>query len=97
MGSGQAVLDVTLEPGDVLYVPLGWVHATSTAESGERSCHATLGVDTYFYGLCWSNARSIALARNKVETTSTRGRARRGDIFAVRRGARGLPATPAER
>ena len=63
---GDPVLDVTLEPGDVLYVPLGWVHATSTADSAERSCHATLGVDTYFYGLCWSNARSIALARNRV-------------------------------
>ena len=60
------MLDITLQPGDVLYVPLGWVHATSTADSAERSCHATLGVDTYFYGLCWSNARSIALARNKV-------------------------------
>ena len=65
-GLGEPVLDVTLEPGDVLYVPLGWVHATSTADSAERSCHATLGVDTYFYGLCWSNARSIALARNHV-------------------------------
>ena len=65
-GLGEPVLDITLEPGDVLYVPLGWVHATSTADSAERSCHATLGVDTYFYGLCWSNARSIALARNKV-------------------------------
>ena len=65
-GLGEPVLDVTLQPGDVLYVPLGWVHATSTADSAERSCHATLGVDTYFYGLCWSNARSIALARNRV-------------------------------
>ena len=65
-GLGEPVLDVELQPGDVLYVPLGWVHATSTAGSAERSCHATLGVDTYFYGLCWSNARSIALARNKV-------------------------------
>ena len=65
-GLGEPVLDITLEPGDVLYVPLGWVHATSTADSAERSCHATLGVDTYFYGLCWSNARSIALARNRV-------------------------------
>ena len=65
-GLGEPVLDITLQPGDVLYVPLGWVHATSTADSAERSCHATLGVDTYFYGLCWSNARSIALARNRV-------------------------------
>jgi len=65
-GLGALVLDVTLAPGDVLYVPLGWVHATSTADSEARSCHATLGVDTYFYGLCWSNARSIALARNGV-------------------------------
>ena len=65
-GLGEPALDVTLQPGDVLYVPLGWVHATSTADSAERSCHATLGVDTYFYGLCWSNARSIALARNRV-------------------------------
>ena len=65
-GLGAPVLDVTLAPGDVLYVPLGWMHATSTADSDARSCHATLGVDTYFYGLCWSNARSIALARNGV-------------------------------
>ena len=42
-GLGEPVLDVTLQPGDVLYVPLGWIHATSTAESDERSCHATLG------------------------------------------------------
>ena len=39
--------------------------ASSYASSRWRQAPRA-GVDTYFYGLCWSNARSIALARNRV-------------------------------
>ncbi len=29
----DAAIDVALEPGDVLYLPRGWIHATSTSDS----------------------------------------------------------------
>lgn len=39
------VIDAVLEPGDVLYLPRGWLHA-ATAQ-GEVSIHLTLGVHTW--------------------------------------------------
>jgi len=42
---GQRLLDVTLEPGDCLYVPLGFPHAVWTEQSA--SAHLTVGVLTY--------------------------------------------------
>ena len=41
----EPVLDVTLEPGDVLYLPRGTIHAASTF--GEISSHVTIGVHTW--------------------------------------------------
>jgi hypothetical protein len=40
-GIGPPVLDVVLEPGDVLYVPRGWWH--SVAPLNEGSCHVSVG------------------------------------------------------
>jgi lysine-specific demethylase/histidyl-hydroxylase NO66 len=42
---GERLLDVTLEPGDCLYVPLGFPHAVWTEQSA--SAHLTIGVLTY--------------------------------------------------
>ncbi len=42
---GELLLDVTLEPGDCLYVPLGFPHAVWTEQSA--SAHLTVGVLTY--------------------------------------------------
>jgi lysine-specific demethylase/histidyl-hydroxylase NO66 len=42
---GERLLDVTLEPGDCLYVPLGFPHAVWTEQSA--SAHLTVGVLTY--------------------------------------------------
>lgn len=39
----QPTLEVMLEPGDVLYVPRGWWHATE-APSGDASFHIAVGV-----------------------------------------------------
>jgi lysine-specific demethylase/histidyl-hydroxylase NO66 len=39
---GPPALDVVLAPGDVLYLPRGWLHAA--AALGERSLHLTLGL-----------------------------------------------------
>jgi hypothetical protein len=42
---GERLLDVTLEPGDCLYVPVGFPHAVWTERSA--SAHLTVGVITY--------------------------------------------------
>jgi lysine-specific demethylase/histidyl-hydroxylase NO66 len=42
---GERLLDVTLEPGDCLYVPLGFPHAVWTEQSA--SAHLTVGVLSY--------------------------------------------------
>jgi lysine-specific demethylase/histidyl-hydroxylase NO66 len=39
---GPAALDVVLSPGDVLYLPRGWLHSAEAL--GERSLHLTIGV-----------------------------------------------------
>ena len=38
--------EVTLAPGDVLFVPRGLYHHTATPEGGEASLHVTIGVET---------------------------------------------------
>jgi ribosomal protein L16 Arg81 hydroxylase len=40
-GIGPAVMDVVLEPGDVLYVPRGWWHSVVPFNAG--SCHVSVG------------------------------------------------------
>lgn len=44
-GPGRPVLDVTLRPGDTLYLPRGWLHAAKTSET--ESLHLTIGVNVY--------------------------------------------------
>ncbi|WP_409061836.1 cupin domain-containing protein [Streptomyces sp. SYP-A7185] len=42
---GEAYIDTVLEPGDVLYLPRGWLHAARA--QGEVSIHLTLGIHTW--------------------------------------------------
>jgi bifunctional lysine-specific demethylase and histidyl-hydroxylase NO66 len=42
---GEAVLDLTLRPGDTLYLPRGWLHEALTSEPD--SLHLTLGINAY--------------------------------------------------
>jgi ribosomal protein L16 Arg81 hydroxylase len=41
----EPVLDITLEAGDTLYLPRGWLHAATTSESD--SLHVTVGINVY--------------------------------------------------
>jgi lysine-specific demethylase/histidyl-hydroxylase NO66 len=50
------VLDVTLRPGDTLYLPRGWLHQAAT--SSTDSLHITVGVNVY----TWLDAFKAALA-----------------------------------
>jgi lysine-specific demethylase/histidyl-hydroxylase NO66 len=42
---GRAYIDTVLEPGDVLYLPRGWLHAAEA--QGKVSIHLTLGVHNW--------------------------------------------------
>jgi hypothetical protein len=53
---GPVVLDVTLRPGDTLYLPRGWLHEALTSETD--SLHVTVGVNVY----SWVDALRAALA-----------------------------------
>jgi bifunctional lysine-specific demethylase and histidyl-hydroxylase NO66 len=53
--AGEPVLDVTLAPGDTLYLPRGWLHEALTSESD--SLHLTVGLSAY----TWFDALKAAL------------------------------------
>jgi Cupin superfamily protein len=52
---GKPVEDVTLRPGDTLYLPRGWLHKAMTSSSD--SLHITVGVNVY----TWLDAFKAAL------------------------------------
>ena len=54
---GEPVIDVTLKPGDTLYLPRGWLHEAAT--SSTDSLHITVGVNVY----TWLDAFKAALAQ----------------------------------
>ena len=61
---GDILNEVVLSPGDLLYIPRGYVHAAETTENA--SLHLTLGINT----LTWSDMVSHALqlvAQHEVE------------------------------
>eukprot|EP01147_Barroeca_monosierra_P006159 gene6159-9202_t len=57
---GEPYMDVVLSPGDILYVPRGCVHATSTpVSSSEPSMHMTVGMEALWdkgIGNTWESA-----------------------------------------
>lgn len=52
---GEPVHDVTLRPGDTLYLPRGWLHEAKTSETD--ALHITVGVNVY----TWLDAFRAAL------------------------------------
>ncbi|UQT61914.1 cupin domain-containing protein [Streptomyces durmitorensis] len=68
---GQAHIDTVLEPGDVLYLPRGWLHAAQA--QGEVSIHLTLGIHTWTrYALAEQLAQSaLALLRDDPQMRGT--------------------------
>jgi lysine-specific demethylase/histidyl-hydroxylase NO66 len=58
---GKPVLDVTLGPGDTLYLPRGWLHEALTSESD--SLHLTVGLSAY----TWLDAFRDALGECRDE------------------------------
>ena len=64
---GEPVLDFTLQPGDTLYLPRGWLHEAKTSETD--SLHITVGVNVYtwmdaFRAAVESCARDVGFRRS---------------------------------
>jgi lysine-specific demethylase/histidyl-hydroxylase NO66 len=68
---GKAYLDTVLEPGDVLYLPRGWLHAAQAL--GEVSIHLTLGIHSWTrYALAEQLAQSaLAVLRDDPQMRGT--------------------------
>lgn len=68
---GEAYIDTVLEPGDVLYLPRGWLHAARA--QGEVSIHLTLGIHTWTrYALAEQLAQSaLAVLRDDPHMRGT--------------------------
>ncbi|MYV40155.1 cupin [Streptomyces sp. SID1328] len=68
---GPAYIDTVLEPGDVLYLPRGWLHAARA--KGEVSVHLTLGVHVWTrYALAEQLAETaLAALREDAWTRAT--------------------------
>ena len=64
---GELMVETTLEAGDVLFIPGGFPHTTSTAldntENEETSLHLTFNIDTHVWDLDYLSFRRIALRR----------------------------------
>ena len=74
---GNPLLDVVLHAGEVLFVPMGFAHFTSTQGTGHAgvSVHLTLGLSTADYNFCLDGLRTILLQQmgrpsDKAETSS---------------------------
>ena len=63
---GEPLLDVTLQPGDTLYLPRGWLHKALTSETD--SLHLTVGVNVY----TWLDAVRAALEETAREEVGYR-------------------------
>jgi hypothetical protein len=67
----KLLLETTLEPGDVLFIPAAFPHTTSTADQNEEtSIHLTFGLDTHVWDLDYLSLRRFALRRAGVVDTA---------------------------
>lgn len=67
----ELLLDITLDEGDILFVPAAFPHTTDTVEDGlsKTSIHLTFGLDTHIWDLDYLSARRWALKRCQVSDT----------------------------
>ena len=75
------LVDVILNPGDVLYIPAGFPHATdttlsctSTTDTDENdkhhSLHLTVGIESHFWALTYAHLRWCLLSRYQLDISN---------------------------
>ncbi|MET8030182.1 cupin domain-containing protein [Streptomyces avermitilis] len=74
--TGEAIADIVLAPGDMLYLPRGWWHAVS-ADQGSASLHLTFGLATQtgaeFLGWLCDDLRASTTVRADAPRFGTPG------------------------
>jgi hypothetical protein len=78
--SSELLLEATLNPGDVLFIPAAFPHTTSTVTEDDipdTSIHVTVNFDTHIWDLDYLSARRLALRRAGVPDTAL-GQAKNG-------------------
>jgi len=73
---GEPVEDVTLSPGDTMYLPRGWLHDALTTDS--ESLHLTIGVKVY----TWQDAVDAAVQECGEELDFRRSVPEDGELHA---------------
>lgn len=72
----ELLLETTLNPGDVLFVPAAFPHTTSTVvdddppDDADTSVHLTMNLDHHIWELDYLSARRLALRRACVKDTA---------------------------
>jgi hypothetical protein len=73
----KLLIEVTLNPGDVIFIPASSPHTTSTIiadddspDPEETSVHLTMNFDTHIWLLDYLSARRLALQRACVPDTA---------------------------
>lgn len=87
---GEALLDVTLRPGECLFIPSGFPHATSTAceHTGEvpaASVHLTLGLSAADCGLTYHTLAGQVLLEMGLEPPFSEELPEVGSFWALQR------------
>lgn len=93
---GQPMFDIIVSAGDILYVPAGFPHTTSTRGEEDESLfnatsvHLTVGLDTNVWGLSFAHLRSMLLKRSGLASIIG-GSVTKFDEMAARDAARPIP------
>ncbi len=48
----DAVIDIELGPGDLLYMPRGWIHQANTCRGDHHSLHLTVRCVDFYVSFC---------------------------------------------
>jgi hypothetical protein len=74
----ELLLETTLNPGDVLFIPAAFPHTTTTimdddaatTATQDTSIHLTFGIDHHIWGLDYLSVRRLALRRALIKDTA---------------------------
>jgi ribosomal protein L16 Arg81 hydroxylase len=75
---GAHLMEVELQPGDLLYLPRGYVHSTTTAAS--HSVHVTLGINVYTWADVVGDLVPAAVEREELRKALPAGFATRPEL-----------------
>jgi len=89
--TGVNITELTLQPGDVLYVPRGYMHSTGTDPAcipGTHSIHLTLGIETDSKSQTYAHVLACVVSRAREQGNFHEGMRLRGSRRTVQEALR---------